>query len=290
MLLLVVASLLWSVSFALIDQSGIDADLLAAARLGLAALLFAPVLARSRVAPRRALALMGVGALQFGVMYVLVMRSYAHLAGHEVALLTITTPILVVLSGAVFARSASARPGLRPWVAASVAVAAAYALSSGRGLDAEPGFWTGVGLVQAANLAWAAGQVLYARIESPSGAGAARRFGWLYVGAALVAGSWASGTVGSADLDLTGTQLLKLLYLGLVPSGLAFYLWNRGATQVRVGTLAVMNNLKVPLAVAVALAPPFNESADLVRLTLSAALLGLALWISRPGDERSSSA
>jgi len=283
MLLLVVASLLWSISFALIDQSGIDPDLLAAARLTLAALLFVPVLLKERVRPRRALALMGVGALQFGLMYVLVMRAYAHLAGHEVALLTITTPILVVLSGALLSRRGRASRSARPWCAAAVAVAAAYALrTGGPQLGSESGFWTGVALVQAANLAWAAGQVLYARIEPSAGGGSTERFGWLYVGAAIVAGGWAAGHVGHADLDLDRGQLLTLLYLGLVPSGVAFFLWNRGATQVGLGTLAVMNNLKVPLAVAVALAPPFNEPADLPKLLISAALLAVALFIARP--------
>ncbi len=283
MLPLVLASLLWSVSFALIDRSGIDPDLLAAARLTLAALLFAPVLLKERVLPRQALSLMGVGALQFGLMYVLVMRAYDHLAGHEVALLTITTPILVVLSGALFSRRGASRGGARPWCAAAIAVAAAYALRGGGAVaDSRDGFWTGVALVQGANLAWAAGQVLYARIEPSSGSGSIARFGWLYVGAALLAGGWATGHVGRADLFLHPGQVLTLLYLGLVPSGVAFFLWNRGATQVGIGTLAVMNNLKVPLAVAVALAPPFNESAQISRLLSSAALLGVALWIARP--------
>ncbi|MEE2939843.1 MAG: EamA family transporter [Planctomycetota bacterium] len=283
MLLLVLASLLWSVSFALIGRSGIDPDVLAAARLALAALLFSPVLLQERVQPRRALALMGVGALQFGLMYVLVMRAYAHLAGHEVALLTITTPVLVVLAGGLFAKRGPRLGDARAWCAASVAVAAAYTLRAGGArVESEGGFWTGVALVQGANLAWAAGQVLYARIEPSAGGGSTARFGWLYVGAALVAGGWAAGHVGRADLALDRGQILTLLYLGLVPSGVAFFLWNRGATQVGIGTLAVMNNLKVPLAVAVALAPPFNEPADLPSLLASAALLAAALWIARP--------
>ena len=285
MLLLVLASLLWSVSFALIDQSGIDPDLLAAARLTLAALLFSPALLRQRVQPGRALALMGIGALQFGLMYVLVMRAYAYLAGHEVALLTITTPLFVVLAGALLSRKSSRRWRARPWCAAAIAVAAAYALRGGGArVGSEAAFWTGVGLVQAANLSWAAGQVLYTRLESSSGAGSLARFGWLYVGGALLACAWGAAQVQPGHLDLDSGQVLTLLYLGLVPSGAAFFLWNRGATQVGIGTLAAMNNLKIPLAVAVALAPPFNEAADLTRLLASAALLTGALWVARTPD------
>ena len=285
MLLLVLASLLWSVSFALIGRSGIDPDLLAAARLTLAALLFSPALLRQRVQPGRVLALMGIGAIQFGLMYVLVMRAYVHLEGHEVALLTITTPLFVVLAGALLSRRGSRGWRARPWCAAAIAVAAAYALRGGGSrVGSEAAFWTGVALVQGANLSWAAGQVLYARVESSSGAGSLARFGWLYVGGAVVACAWGAGQIGPGDLDLDTGQIVTLLYLGLVPSGVAFFLWNRGATRVGIGTLAAMNNLKIPLAVAVALAPPFNEPADLTRLLSSAALLAGALMIARAPD------
>lgn len=297
--LLVLASLLWSVSFALIGQSGIHPDLLAAARLTLAALVFTPFLLHrpptasattTTTSPARPLPLALIGALQFGVMYLAVMRAYRHLQGHEVALLTITTPILVVLAGAALAPRR--RPiGTRTWLAALVAVGAAYALRAGAPPpDAAAGtsFWTGVLLVQFANLAWAAGQVLYARLEPGAPAGSARRFGWLYVGAAAVSVSWASTTVTAADLELTPRQLWTIAYLGLVPSGVAFYLWNRGAARVGVGTLAVLNNLKVPLAVAVALAPPFNEPAAPGPLALSSALLVLALWLAHSHDGRPS--
>ena len=49
MLHLVLASFLWALSFALIGKNDIDPDLLAASRLGLAFLLFAPLLLLRRV-------------------------------------------------------------------------------------------------------------------------------------------------------------------------------------------------------------------------------------------------
>lgn len=315
MLLLILASVLWSVSFALIGQSGIDPDLLAAARLGLAAVLFLPALIASRRVPtleshepaprwpsvlrsaRRAPRadhsraprwhrLLAIGALQFGIMYVLVLRSYQYLKGHEVALLTITTPLFVVLVESLIAR----RSSVRPWVGAAVAVCGAYVLRR-----ADPGgagevnraseFWTGFALVQLANLAFAAGQVLYRREEAPSGTGdlsasqSAARFGLLYIGAFFVALPWAVLHVDPGALRLTQGQLWTVLYLGVVPSGLAFFLWNLGATKVSVGALAVMNNLKIPLAVIVALLPPFLEEADLPRLRDSSLLFAAALII-----------
>jgi len=280
---LVLASLLWSVSFALIGAYDIDPDLLAAARLGLAAIAFAPLLWRceartaTKTSPSKRLRLAGIGALQYGVMYVLVHRAYRHLAGHEVALLTITTPIFVVMVEAVLSRRAMRRA----WGAAGVAVAAALVLRADavRGTDTSGDFWIGFALVQGANLAWAAGQVLYRRVEPETGRAGAR-FGWLFLGGFAVAVTWALLHVDASALELSTDELGVIAYLGLVPSGLAFYLWNRGATRVDVGRLAVMNNLKIPLAIAVALLPPFSESADLPRLAVSFALLLVALGLA----------
>ena len=283
-------------SFALIGAYDIDPDLLAAARLGLAAIAFAPLLWRceartaTRTSPSKRLRLTGIGALQYGVMYVLVLRSYRHLAGHEVALLTITTPIFVVMVEAALSRRAALRApsavrtwrAARTWTAAAVAVAAALVLRGDavRGTDTSGDFWVGFALVQGANLAWAAGQVLYRRVE-PESNRAGARFGWLFLGGFAVAVTWALPHVNASALDLSTDELGVIAYLGLVPSGLAFYLWNRGATRVDVGRLAVMNNLKIPLAVAVALLPPFSEPADLPRLAVSFALLLVALGLTR---------
>ncbi|QDV07169.1 EamA-like transporter family protein [Planctomycetes bacterium Poly30] len=286
MLLLVLASLLWSVSFALIKSSGIHPDVLSAARLGLAALLFVPLLVRGRQrtnameASSLAWKLIGIGAIQFGLMYVLVMRSYAFLAGHEVALLTVTTPIFIVLFEALLARRVAARAVLAAWMAVAAALVLRWPEEGGLGgLDSS-----GLLLVGAANAAWALGQILYRRVAPPGAEPGARLplrlFGWMYVGAVAVAGPWAALHTSAADWQLDQSQSWKVLYLGLVPSGLAFYLWNRGAVDVGVGALAVMNNLKVPLAVAVALAPPFSESFDGARLGLSAVLLTLALGVA----------
>ena len=64
---------------------------------------------------------------------------------------------------------------------------------------------------------------------------------------------------------LNGGQVLVLLYLGLLASGVGFFLWNVGATRVSAGTLAVFNNVKIPLAVVVSLLF-FAEQTDWLRL------------------------
>lgn len=67
-----------------------------------------------------------------------------------------------------------------------------------------------------------------------------------------------------------------LAYLGVVASGLCFFLWNRGAQLVAAGQLAVMNNLKIPLGVAVSLFV-FREPANFWTLLVGALLIGVAL-------------
>ncbi|HZU87234.1 MAG TPA: EamA family transporter, partial [Anaerolineaceae bacterium] len=106
-------------------------------------------------------------------------------------------------------------------------------------------------------------------------------FAWLYLGGA--------GLVGIASLFFTnwGTpatlpqprQGLALLYLGVIASGLGFFLWNKGARLVNTGVLAVFNNLKAPLAVAVSLLV-FGEKAAPLPLLLGGSILLLALWMA----------
>ena len=99
-------------------------------------------------------------------------------------------------------------------------------------------------------------------------------FGVLYLG----------GFVATIVLVLLGTDLSSvsisvkqfqvLLFLGVLASGLGFFLWNYGATKTNAGTLAVMNNLKIPLAVTVSLL--FFETVSggaLMRLLIGGAII-----------------
>jgi drug/metabolite transporter (DMT)-like permease len=84
-------------------------------------------------------------------------------------------------------------------------------------------------------------------------------------------------------LNLDVGQLLVLLYLGLLASGIGFFLWNIGATCVQAGTLAVCNNVKVPLAVLVSLLF-FGEHTDWLRLLGGGSIIVLALWLNYSHD------
>ncbi len=273
MIHLLIASLLWAFSFGLIKRylAGVDANLVATVRLLLSALLFVPLLRRKRAAQVPVATLVGIGALQYGVMYVAYIHAYRYLAGHEVALLTVLTPLYVTLVHDALER----RFHLGAAGAATLAVAGAGIIVY-RAPDTE-GAALGVLLIQVSNACFAAGQVWYRRVMIRVRGGGSRVpdasvFGWLYLGGLVVAGSAALVTVDAGMVRLSGTQLGVLLYLGLLPSGVAFFLWNAGAARSRAGTLAAMNNLKVPLAVGVALVV-FGEKADLVRLLVGGGVI-----------------
>lgn len=271
---LIAVSLLWGFSFGLIkDQlAGLDSAFISAARLGLALLVFTPFFRWRGLSLRLAATLAAIGAVQFGLMYLAYNASFRHLAAHEVALFTLTTPVFVTL----LADALDGTFHRRALWAALLAIAGTAALVF-QGQPLRPTL-TGLALVQLSNLAFAFGQVAYRRLRQRQPALRDHHvFALLYLGAFAVA----LAALASRDVSvtLTTTHLLTLAYLGLLASGAGFFLWNRGATQVSAGTLAVMNNAKVPLAVACALIF-FGEQADRPRLLLSLAVLGTAVLLA----------
>lgn len=273
MVYLVVVSFLWAFSFGLIKGrlAGVDSAFISAARLFLALVVFLPFLRFRGLRLKVAAALAGIGAVQFGLMYLAYNESFRYLAAWQVALFTITTPVLVTL----LADALDRRFRPRALGAALLAVAGTAVIV----WQAPGGTFTGVLLVQASNLAFAAGQILYRHVRQWPGLPTERQsFAWLYLGGCAVA---TAALFAGRDLTITlhGSHLLVLGYLGLIASGLGFFLWNKGALQVNAGVLAVMNNAKVPLAVACSLLF-FGESANLPRLLASLALLAAGVWLA----------
>jgi drug/metabolite transporter (DMT)-like permease len=272
---LIAVSLLWAFSFGLTKGliNSLDGAFVAAVRLGLAFLVFVPFLRFKGLNLRLAATIAAVGAVQFGLMYLALNESYRHLQAHEVALLTLTTPVLVTLMADALDRKFRTRA-----LAAALLAVLGTAVVVFQGQVVRPTL-IGLGLVQISNLAFAAGQVGYKRLrQQHPGLRDRDIFGLLYAGAFALVLTVCAGR-GSLSVTLTGTHLLVLLYLGVVASGIGFFLWNIGATKVGTGALAVMNNAKIPLAVACSLLF-FGEYADLPRLAISLVLLTTAVWFA----------
>ena len=282
---LLIVSLLWAFSFGLTKglTAGLDGNLVAAIRLGLALLIFLPFLRLRKLPLRTGLQLTGIGAIQFGLMYLAYNASFRYLPAYQVALFSVTTPILVTLFADAFDRTL--RP--RALLAALVAMVGTAVIVFQPG--SAPASLHGFILVQIANLTFALGQVLYRRIRATLGSRPDHEtFARLYVGAFALTGAVVLSQ-GQIQIYPSPAQWRLLAYLGLVASGLGFFLLNLGATRVSAGTLAVMNNAKIPLAVVCSLLF-FGESADPFRLVLSLLLLGVAIWLAEKRGAPSPSA
>jgi len=281
MLQLLLVSLLWALSFGLTAQvASLGAPFVTAVRTLLAALVFLPFLDVKGLPRRRVLVFMGIGALQFGLMYLFYIASFHWLTASEAALFTIFTPLFVTLVADGF-------EGRIAW--RSLRVAALAVLGTGvcvwRGLDRGGLVW-GFLLMQAANFCFALGQVLYRREAPATGKGDRELMGLLYLGATSVALATAAPLIQWDKVaGMSPRQGAVLLYLGLVASGLGFFLFNAGARRTSIGTLAICNNLKVPLAI-LAAGLVFREAVDWPRLVLGGAIiLGALGWNTRMGAQ-----
>mgnify|MGYP003431460250 CR=1 FL=1 len=146
--------------------------------------------------------------------------------------------------------------------------------------------WSGLGragllwgflLMQGANLCFALGQVLYRREAPAAGRRDHQLMGLLYLGAAAVAVAFAAPSISwDKVLAMTFRQGMVLVYLGAVASGLGFFLFNAGARRTDLGTLAIFNNVKIPLAI-LASGLVFRETIDWPRLVLGGSVIVLAL-------------
>ncbi|WP_444677233.1 EamA family transporter [Halomonas sp. E19] len=274
---------LWAFSFSLIGvylAGQVDSYFAVLVRVALATLVFLPFLRPALLRGRQRLALMALGAVQLGIMYIFFYQSFLLLTVPEVLLFTIFTPFYVaLLDDALFKRFTPIY-----LVTAALAVLGAAVIRY-EGIAGE--FWLGFLVVQGANLCFALGQVGYRRLSVtlPDSLPRYSVFAWFYLGAMAVALPAFALLGNAAALPTTGVQWGVLAWLGLVASGLGYYLWNLGATRVDAGALAIMNNALIPAGLVVNLVI-WNRDADLPRLALGGAIIVASLlldewWLRR---------
>lgn len=273
---LIAVSVIWAFSFGLIkgQLTGLDSNFVAATRMLLALVVFLPFLRLRGVKAKFALQLLLLGGLQFGLMYVFYIRAYQYLPAYQIALMTIFTPLYITLFNNLIQGSFTARFHLSALLSIAGAAVIVYA-------DFSDGLaWFGVLIIQLSNIAFGVGQLLYKRLmANHTEIKDQNVFAIMYVGGLAVTLLAATFTFDANVFEISGQQILALLYLGLLASGLCFFMWNRGATQVNVGTLAVFNNGYIPLAVVFSILF-FGESADLFKLSIGTVLILLAIVIN----------
>lgn len=273
---LLIVSFVWAFSFGLIkgNLTGLDPNFVSFCRMVLAFLIFLPFL-RLRNLPRElGLKLLLIGMIQYGLMYSSYVYSFHFLKAYQVALFTIFTPLYVTLIHDLFKRCLNR---LFLWtVALSIAGTAIIVYRQVGWEDFQAGFV----LMQVSNISFAFGQVYYRHLlKNHHEVKDLQIFALLYSGAVLLTGILAGITTEWVSLQVTVKQVWTLLYLGVLASGVCFFLWNFGARKVDAGALAILNNLKIPLAVACS-ALFFHEAVNLPRLLAGGGIIVVALWFN----------
>jgi drug/metabolite transporter (DMT)-like permease len=277
MLYLITVSLLWAFSFGLIKGKlvGIDPNVISFIRIGLSFLFFLPFL-RLKHFKNKGLFfdLLIIGAVQFGFMYVSYISAYQYLKAYEIALFTIFTPIYVSLIYDIINKKLD----FRHFLAAILATVGAGIITYTKinSINVVSGFL----LMQVSNICFAYGQVRYkaVRKENPK-LKDEESFSILYLGALIVTFLFSIKEFDTIN-QITKDQFFVLVYLGVIASGIGFFLWNKGATIAKITTLSTFNNLKIPLAITVSLLF-FNETTNIRKLIIGSAIIILGLLISK---------
>lgn len=274
---LAAVTLLWAFSFSLIGvylAGQVDSWFSVLMRVGLASLVFLPFLKFRDVSKSLIAKLMAIGGIQLGLMYCFYYQSFLLLSVPEVLLFTVFTPIYVTLLYDLLKGQFS------PWylVTAAIAVLGAVFIKFA---GINDNFLVGFLVVQGANLCFAIGQVSYKVVMEQESVELPQHtvFGYFYLGALCVA-SVAFMLLGNIDkLPTTSLQWGILVYLGLIASGVGYFVWNKGACTVNAGALAVMNNALVPAGLVVNILI-WNRDVDLVRLATGGGIILLSLWVN----------
>ncbi|CAI1063122.1 carboxylate/amino acid/amine transporter [Serratia proteamaculans] len=277
MLLLVITTILWAFSFSLIGEylaGQVDSWFSVLMRIGLAALVFLPFLRWRNIKPKVILMYMLVGACQLGIMYLFSFRAYMYLTVPEFLLFTVLTPLYVTL---IYDLISGQR--LR-WSYVFSALLAVLGAAIIRYHQLSEHFWLGLLLVQAANISFAIGMVGYKRLMEVHPLPQHTAFSWFYLGALVVAVvAWCLWG-NPQQLPTTNLQWGILVWLGVVASGLGYFMWNYGATQVDAGTLGIMNNMHVPAGLLVNLAI-WQQQPHWPSFIIGGAVIVASLWVHR---------
>ncbi|TSJ91891.1 DMT family transporter [Gilliamella apicola] len=270
---LIFVTIVWSFSFSFIAvylSGQVDTWFAVVMRVLLAFITFIPFLRFKNISVKQMLLLMGVGACQLGIMYFFYYNSFQYISVPEVLLFTISTPIYVTI---IYDLLQGHRLRLNYLLTAIIAVIGAAII---RYDHISRDFIIGFLLIQGANIVFALGQVGYKRIMELYPLPQHQAFAWVYFGAIVVATiGWL--LFGNADkLPTTQLQWGIIIWLGVVASGLCYFLWNLGATKVDSGTLAIMNNLVIPAGILVNVVI-WHQSIDWGRFTVGSAVIVFAL-------------
>lgn len=275
MFYLIFVTIVWSFSFSLIAvylSGQVDSWFAVVMRVLLAFITFIPFFRFRGIRFKQMILLMGVGACQLGIMYFFYYNSFQYISVPEVLLFTISTPIYVTI---IYDILQGHRLRYSYLLTAIIAVIGAAII---RYDHISRDFIIGFLLIQGANVVFALGQVGYKRIMELYPLPQHQAFAWVYLGAVLVASLGWLLFGDYSKLPTTNLQWGIIIWLGVIASGLCYFLWNYGATKVDSGTLAIMNNVVIPTGILVNVVV-WHQSIDWIRFSIGSAVIVFALML-----------
>ena len=239
----------WASAFIVIRGTGqyFSGGGLALGRLLVGTVLLGVVvlLGRRWVAPNRRewAQIIGFGALWFGAYNVALNIAEQTLDAGTTAMLVNIGPILIALGAGVFLRE-----GIPKWLAIGAGVAFLGVVLIGIGTSGGEGFGDGVGVLWAllAALTYAAGVLL----QKP----ALRRLPnaqvtWLGCAIGMVVCLPFAGNLVHDLADAPAAAIAGVVYLGAIPTALAFSTWAYALSRMPAGQLGVSTYIVPPLAI-----------------------------------------
>lgn len=264
MLYLFIATICFSLSFGLINSqlASLPAEFVVFFRLFVATLIFLPFLKKFNL--KTVLSVTLIGILQFGIMYLAFLKAFKYLQGNEVALLTTTTPIFVAIWSVLFGEKFK-----------FIYILCVLMSVFGAGIivwnNLEFEFIVkGILLMEISNCSFALGQVLWKNFVPEK---EVTVMSFAYFGAVLFILPFMFYLGDFSVLSITKNQVLSMIYLAVVPTGIGFWLWNKGTKLVKASMLAIMNNLKIPFGVLFSIFI-FSEKIDITNF-----LIGLMIIV-----------
>ena len=274
---LILVTLIWAFSFSLIGEvlaGYVDSYFAVLIRVSLASLIFLPLTKFKGISLELKIKLMLIGSIQIGLMYIFFYNSFLFLSVPEVLLFTIFTPIYITLI------YDALKGEFKPLylLSTSIAVLGAYII---RYHDINGDFIIGFFIVQGANFCFALGQSSYKKLmESYTDIKQHEVFGYFHFGALIL--SFIAFVLFSNPGKLSPTliQWSVLLWLGIVASGIGYFLWNKGACKVDTGVLAIMNNVLIPAGFIVNLVI-WEKDVDYPLLLSGSFVILFSLWLHK---------
>ena len=246
MIYLILVSILWSFSFGIIKYglSGIDSSFISLMRNLIAFLFFASLSLYNFKKFIFDIKLILIGAIQFGLMYVLYIQSYQYLPAYLIATFTITTPIFIGIFSQLFQNKSFSLSGIF-----SILLVVLGSLMMRFNIVNPLDYWLGFFLIQCANICFAIGQIMFKKWYSKNtSVDIIYNFSQMFFGAVLITSMFS--IINSTNIGMLNTyNLFALLFLGLFSTGFGFLAWNLGSLQVSNERLAVMNNVVIPIAI-----------------------------------------